>query len=459
MMTTAGKARRTDFVAVLAAMLAAAVLVSVLPPSVEGAAGPASAAPRVQVMVRFAEHVAPAQRRAAVRRAGGVVTDDLHLIDGLGARLPTAAVPRLQSMTGVHSVSPVAAVASRAASMTPVYGATIGAERLRTERQLSGRGVTVAVIDSGIEKHKDLGGRVHSVVVNDDAGGAGDDYGHGTHVAGIIAGDGAKTGYLGVAPEAELLSIKIADRDGLATTLDAVKGIQYAVDRADRLGIRVINLSLASTQAQSPRTDPLAAAAEVAWMHGIVVVAAAGNDGKADSAVSYAPANDPYVITVGATDDRGTADPSDDVVAPWSSRGTTQTGVAKPEVLAPGTGIVSTLAKGSDFTRLCEECVIDKTYFRASGTSMAAAVVSGAAALVLQAHPDWTPDQVKAALMRTSSPYLRADLAAGTAPDAGRSAQSHRLSSLLNPDSPEIDFDAASWRAASWRAASWRVFF
>ena len=259
----------------------------------------------------------------------------------------------------------------------------------------------VAVIDTGIAG--DLpdfqiprgGSRViASAVTNPCARDANDHYGHGTHVAGLIAGNSliynnwAHGKYMGVAPRANLISVKVSDDDGNTTVLDVIYGIQFAVDNKAAYGIRVVNLSLSSTVAESYRTDPLDAAVESAWFSGLVVVTAAGNEGAANDGVTFAPANDPWVITAGALDDRGTLTRLDDVLAPWSSRGLTQDGVRKPEVLAPGARLVSTLAPNSDFAHLCPECTVDSRYFRAGGTSMSAAVVSGAAALLLEAHPD-----------------------------------------------------------------------
>ena len=178
------------------------------------------------------------------------------------------------------------------------------------------------MIDSGIAG--DLpdfvtGGRsrvIASAVTNPCAADANDQFGHGTHVAGLIAGNSLNSPvkrnlagrYMGVAPRANLISVKVSDDDGETTVLDVIYGIQFAVDNKDRFGIRVVNLSLSSTVAESYLTDPLDAAAESAWFSGLVVVAAAGNDGIAPDAVSYAPGNDPYVISVGGMDDRGTHD-------------------------------------------------------------------------------------------------------------------------------------------------------
>ena len=494
--TRSGKTRQKELYAVVAALLAAAILAALLPQRAQSAGEPLPAATvsTSDVIVRFAPQVSTADRRATIEAAGGTVTHDLHLIGGLGARMTAPAAERLRSAMGVLDVAFAAPVESRSGRWSDevgpkaVYRETIGLPARNA--RLTGEGVGVAVVDTGIAgdlpdftlSRTNRRSRVRvSAVVNPNARSAADPLGHGTHIAGIIAGDGDNRSpsdrrrgrYVGVAPDARLVSVKIADDQGHATTLDAIYGIQFAVDHADELDIDVLNLSLASSVAESPRTDPLAAAAEAAWLHGIVVVAAAGNAGDDPDAVSYAPGNDPYVITVGATDDQGTKSVLDDLVPSWSSRGRTQTGLAKPDVMAPGANIISTLAPDSEFETLCPTCVVDDEYFRVGGTSMAAAVTSGAVALLLEAHPDWTPDQVKAALMSTasSSGALRVDRAvyANPVPDAVK--QRHSLNRLIDPNAspPTINYTAASWRAASWRyadrsdgarpswaAASWR---
>jgi serine protease AprX len=309
---------------------------------------------------------------------------------------------------------------------------------------------------------------IASAVTNPRATHAADGYGHGTHVAGLIAGngtartaaDGAVGRYVGIAPEADLVSIKASDDHGATSVLDVIYGLQFAVDHREAYGIRVVNLSLSSSVAESPRTDPLDAAAESAWLHGIVVVAAAGNAGAAADAVAYAPANDPYVITVGAVDDAGTASTSDDQVPSWSSRGLTQDGVPKPDVLAPGAHLVSTLAPDSDFAGQCPDCLVDGSYFRVGGTSMAAAVVSGAVADLLDAHPTWTPNQVKGALTHTGptvagSPGRMLRLPAALSA-TGRTLTANaglQPSPLLDPATGDLDPGRIAWTGASWRAA------
>jgi serine protease AprX len=285
-------------------------------------------------------------------------------------------------------------------------------------------------------------------------------------VAGLIAGNSLnrvsgkkerRGHYMGVAPRANLISVKVSDDDGDTTVLDVIYGIQFAVEHKDQFGIRVVNLSLSSTVAESYLTDPLDAAVESAWFSGLVVVAAAGNEGTGADAVSYAPANDPFVITAGGLDDRSTWSERDDMLAPWSSRGVTQDGIRKPEVLASGARLVSTLAPGSDFVDLCPTCVVDGEYFRVSGTSMSAAVVSGVAALMLERNPHWTPDQVKGALVST----LREVPGAGATVNAyealrgsGTANAGLVRNTLLDPASGLIDWNRASFRRASFRDAA-----
>ena len=235
----------------------------------------------------------------------------------------------------------------------------------------------MAVIDTGIAgDHPDFRDRsrssrvIASAVTNPCASDANDHFGHGTHVGGPDRRQQPQpqqeaTGrYMGVAPRANLISVKVSDDDGRTTVLDVIYGIQFAVEQKDRFGIRVVNLSLSSTVAESYLTDPLDAAVESAWFSGLVVVAAAGNEGAGADSVSYAPANDPFVITAGGLDDRGTWSERDDVLAQWSSRGVTQDGIRKPEVLAPGARLVAALAPRSDFADLCPSCVVDSEYFR-----------------------------------------------------------------------------------------------
>jgi serine protease AprX len=436
---------------------------------------------RVEVIIQLARGVNASQGRALVRSSGGQPGLDLHIINGLSARLTASAARRLAASRLVHAVSLNAAIKESTLvnfnprQMATVFDQSVGATRLWNFS--TGKSVGVAVIDTGITgdsadfrtSQTNLASRVTaSAVVDPNAATAADRYGHGTDVAGLIAGNGGyldsadplRGQYAGSAPDANLISIKISDDDAQATTLDAIYGLQFAVDHKSDYNIRVVNMSFRSTSAESYQTDPLDAAAEQAWFDGIVVVAAAGNLGTAPGAVSYPPGNDPYVLTVGAVDDQGTSSTRDDVETDWSSRGVTQDGLTKPDVLAPGAHIVSTLAPGSAFATLCPTCIIGGHYFQASGTSMAAPIVAGVAADLIAAHSHWTPDMVKGAIVNTAD-----SLSGGgrevNAIDAYR-ARGRRLvsnqdftpNSLIDPRTGTIDYSKAGWTAGSWSVAA-----
>ena len=235
------------------------------------------------------------------------------------------------------------------------------------------------------------------------------------------------------------------------------------MDHKAEYNIRVLNLSLESTVAESYKTDPLDAAVEAAWFDGIFVVAAAGNRGPGGDAVSRAPGNDPYIVTVGAVDDQGTKEIADDVPATWSSRGTTQDGVSKPDIYAPGAKIVSTLAPNSAYADLCASCVSeDGEYIRTGGTSMAAPMVAGAAAIGFQLMPSLTPDRIKALLRDSDRPLTDTidelslvDAARRFSTDGGRLAnQGLTPNEYIDPATGAIDYTRSSWSRSSWSNAS-----
>ncbi|HKG36160.1 MAG TPA: S8 family peptidase [Solirubrobacterales bacterium] len=438
---------------------------------------------RVEVIVQLTAGAKRADAAPLVRELGGTVTRDLHIINAVVAKLPAAGASELAASAKVKAVSLNGAVKPQwgdGDSLATSFNQSIQSDGVWTSKssQATGKGVGVAVVDTGIagdvpdfrRSSSDRTSRViGSAVVHPDAVTAGDSYGHGTHVAGIIAGDSYNRGwgdpnrgrYSGVAPDANLISIKASDELGNSTILDVIYGIQFAVDHKDEYNIRVLNLSLESTVAQSYKTDPLDAAVEAAWFKGIVVVAAAGNRGSAADAVSYAPGNDPYAISVGAVDDQGTKGPGDDLLATWSSRGTTQDGVSKPDVFAPGAKIVSNLAPGSAFTALCPTCVVNGEYIRAGGTSMAAPMVSGTAALLLELNPSLTPNQIKGLLKKWGRPLsegvneVSARVAANNINTAGQSVANGGLTpnSFIDPATGEIDYSRSSWSRSSWSDA------
>jgi len=268
--------------------------------------------------------------------------------------------------------------------------------------------VTVAILDSGVAADPDLGNRILASVNFADERVSRDPGGHGTHVAGIVAGDGTRSAgeFVGVAPGADIVDVRVLGRTGSGRISSVVRGIEWVVAHKSTYSIRVMNLSFGAPVTASYRTNPMSAAVEIAWQRGIVVVAASGNTGPArDTVVS--PGADPYVITVGATDDAGTLTRADDVLAPFSAWGTAEGN--KPDLVAPGRRIVSLRVQGSVLDTLFPDHVVvarnGATYMRLTGTSMATPVVSGAVALLLERRPDLTPDQVKAILIQSAQPY------------------------------------------------------
>jgi serine protease AprX len=331
---------------------------------------------------------------------------------------------------------------------------------------------TIAIVDSGVQQRADFGNRLVAQVNMCSlcsSGNSSDEEGHGTMVAGVAAGSGK---YAGGAQNAKLVSIRTANATGESRTSDVIAAADWISQNAAKYGIRVANFSLAGSSETSFRVDPLDKAVEGLWLKGIVVVAAAGNHGQgAPVSMSYAPGNDPFVITVGALDQHMTSDPTDDTIPSWSAYGMTMDGFHKPDLAAPGRYMVSTVPSGATIPATVPDRVLEPGYMWMSGTSFSTPVVSAAAAQILARHPGFTPDQVKGALMLSAN-YLPSneDGAAGVGEiDAGVA------STIDDPPNPNDGFtsyvstdpirgarvfDAASWNAfvsthASWAQASW----
>ena len=373
---------------------------------------------------------------AGVARAGGHVERRLGIINGLSARLPAGAADALRSAPGVLSVtgngvvrllsSGIEAYSAKTDDYSLAAQEAVSGVRQAWARGYTGQGIDVAVLDSGVAPVDGLA-TPGKVVLGPDltpesqnpATRQLDTFGHGTHMAGIIAGrDTAAadetgsalvddvTNFLGVAPDARVVSVKAADQHGNTDVSQVIAGIDWVVQHAhdeDR-NIRVLNLSFGTNSAQSYLIDPLAYAAEQAWLHGIVVVTSAGNSGGEDGRLTD-PAIDPLVIAVGADETNGTVGTSDDSIPSFSSTGTFS---RRPDLVAPGTHVQSLRAPGSqidiehgDTGRLGDR------FFRGSGTSQAAAFTSGAAALLLSQRPAATPDEIKALLRASSTRLLR----------------------------------------------------
>ena len=366
------------------------------------------------------------------------------------------------------------------------YREVVGAEALWQQTGLDGQGITVAVVDSGISDHVDLhqeannlnlaassSSRVIASNVFGDYASPIDEYEHGTHVAGIIAGNGnaSKGEYKGIAPGINLLNVRVSNDLGLTYTSDVIDGLQWIYNNKDTYNIRVVNLSINSVAPESYHTSPLDAAVEILWFNGITVVVSAGNNGTADGpSTLYPPANDPFVITVGAVEDRGTPGLDDDFVGTFSAYGTTESGFAKPELVAPGRNLISLLAS-TEATAYQNHPKhrVDDFYFRMSGTSMAAPVVSGSIALLLQDEPSLNPDQVKYRLMATANQnwpsYDIAKAGAGTV-DVYAAVYGTTLDSanwgitpsyMLSTGEEAIAFDSVGWNTVGWNTVGWNT--
>jgi serine protease AprX len=355
-----------------------------------------------------------------VRRIGGTVHRRLGIINSYVADVPN---PALNALVRNPLIARIELDRPTSATMERT-GPTIGSTSVRQVFGYDGTGVGVAIIDSGVTSwHDDLadaagGQRVERFVdfVNDQTS-AYDDYGHGTHVAGIIAGNGfdSSGARSGIAPNARVIVLKVLDHTGSGSISDVIAALDYVVAHRSDLNIRVVNLSVASGVYESYNSDPLALAARHAVEAGVVVVAAAGNFGRDASGhfvygAVTAPGNAPWVLTVGASSHMGTIDRSDDTVASFSSHGPTAIdATAKPDILAPGVGIESLSDPSSTFYMTQAPYLLAGTiattylpYLSQSGTSMAAPVVAGTVALMLQANPLLTPSGIKAILQYTA---------------------------------------------------------
>jgi len=266
---------------------------------------------------------------------------------------------------------------------------------------LSGKGITTAVVDTGIYPHEDLIKPINRILAFKDFVGRKskpyDDNGHGTHVAGDIAANGhsSQGKYKAPAYESNLVGVKVLNKYGSGNLSTIISGIEWCIENKDTYGIRIICLSLGAEAQSSYKDDILCEAVEKAWKSGIVVCAAAGNDGPALSTID-SPGIDPLIITVGAAGDENTPDRSNDIIAPFSSRGPTKVdNLPKPDVICPGVNIISLRSPGSYSDKTSKSSRVDNYYTNMSGTSMATPLCCSCIALLLQKNPSLTPDQVK----------------------------------------------------------------
>jgi serine protease AprX len=359
---------------------------------------------------------------------GAKIKSKFHVIGAVTMQVPVSVLPSLAANPNVVYMTPdrTQTITSTSVPTPEEFATAVQADLAASQYALTGTGIGVAVIDSGIAAHPDLNNangasRVvysQSFVVGDST--TSDKYGHGTHVAGLIGGTGAGSGtthgyaanYAGMAPNVNLINLRVLDQNGSGSDSQVIAAIQQAISLKNTYNIRIINMSLGRPVYESYTQDPVDQAVESAWKAGIVVVVAAGNGGRSQGASGFAtigvPANDPAVITVGATMTMDTATRVDDQIASYSSKGPTVLDhLVKPDLVAPGNRLVSLRVAGSTLDTAYPVYQIAPTsgtamYYELSGTSMSTPVVSGAVALMLQQNSALTPDQIKARLMKTA---------------------------------------------------------
>jgi serine protease AprX len=411
---------------------------------------------------------------ATVVLLGGQVTKQLPIVTGFAATIPSgtlsylATLPGVRAVTGDHLVVP-ASVSTETPVGPSVHRDAIGSSDANAGG-LTGAGTTVAVVDSGIADVDPLAARVRSVDVAGGGtarcvnlsteAGCDDTFGHGTFVAGMVNS---------VAPGADLVALKLSGRDGTSNVSTVLTALQWVITNRAAHGIDVVNLSLRSDSSLSYRLDPLNLAVEQVWANGITVVVAAGNQGDSPGTIAK-PGDDPWVITVGATDDHGTASTADDTVSDFSSRGPTLVdGLAKPDVVAPGRSLHSLRSPGSE-ADLRYPYFVDDTHRLGSGTSFSAPEVAGAAALLLQADPTASNDRIKFALMETARPLGAAtaagrgtiDVLAALSAPAGEANQTTFHPILFPTGAPSLldllgtEYEGTSWQGTSWQGTSWQ---
>jgi len=369
----------------------------------------------------------PTKGYLKTRQTGGATLRwQLPAISAVTMTVPASMLATLEKEPNVVYISPDRTQKMSANPLTEEFATAVEADVAASQYGFDGTGIGVAIIDSGIAAHPDLNNAngVSRVVysqsfVSGDAT-TPDRFGHGTHVAGLIGGNGSSSGtangyaatYAGVAPNVNIINLRVLDQNGTGTDSGVIAAIQEAITLKSVYNIRVINMSLGRPVFESYTLDPVDQAVEAAWQAGIVVVAAAGNNGRYAPTNGFGtivvPGNDPSVITVGATMTELTPTRADDQIASYSSKGpTTLDHTCKPDLTAPGNRQVSLRVSGSTLDTMYPQYEVAPSsgtamYYELSGTSMATPIVTGAVALMLQQTPSLTPDQVKARLMKTA---------------------------------------------------------
>lgn len=454
--------RGASISAVVAALVAAASIPAL---AIAGArSGGAGPAPQSQEALKHVIVTGPGAARA-VAASGATVRRELPLLRGVAATVTPAQLRQIESARGVAGVAVDNRIALNGTgpvefpSLSTIYPLVDGAD-VGWKRGFDGTGVGIAVIDSGTTPATDFGDRLVQVRLPGQQGSLDDAVGHGSLVAGIAAGRSPDGRYVGIAPGATVFAINVARPHGLYSS-DVIDGIQWVLKHDRQLGIRIVVLALSETSPSFYQKSQLDAAVEALWSDGIVVVTSSGNAGP--ETANVAPANDPFVITVGSTDTMDTVTTDDDVLAPFTSTGTPG-GYRKPELLAPGRHIVSVLAPGSLYERTAPlENLVSPGYVMINGSSFSAPQVAGAAALLLEANPTWSPDQVKHVLKTTARPVagtdIRAlDLSRAFTGNPGKVKQQQFPVSKASGGGGTISsWDSSSWSASSWNGSSWNA--
>jgi len=412
-----------------------------------------------------------ADPRGAARTHGRPIKN-IDLVGGVAAFVRAGDIQRLAHDPRTSFValdSPVRLTATGSvstASLATIYPGRDSASN-PWSAGATGEGVGIAIIDSGVTPSPDFGTRLVQVALDGQNGSLDDTVGHGTMVAGVAAGYSPDGKFIGLAPRANVYALNINRSDGVHTS-DVITALKWVFDNAHAYNIRVVNLSLTETVKSSYTESLLDLAIERVWASGVFVAVSAGNRGAGQ--IDYAPANDPLAFTVGAFDTMGTSGPGDDTYATWSSSGKTVDSTNKPELVAPGRAIAAPLPAGTYLDgRAPSANRVHPGYAAINGTSFAAPQVAGAAAIIYQWHPDWSPDNVKWALIAKQGSKPR-DSKVGSlslsssynyAGTPGRANQSVSAlvcapnTSCLKDGTVASKWDSASWNSGSWNSGSW----
>ena len=460
--------------AILAGALALALPLVAVPASSQAGASGGKSAKYIISSLSGLSSGALSSVTSAVTGVGSSANSDLSSVGVATAQLSQSQASSLAAVPGVTvtpnlTVKVQGTVGSSGRAPAAVFPEQTGASQLWNQGD-TGQGVNVAVLDTGITPLPDFAGRLVDGV--DLSGGNNpwnDQYGHGTFVAGLIAGDGASSGgqYMGEAPGACLVSVKVAGASGNTNLATVIAGVGWTIAHASVDNIRVLNMSLGYIPQTSTVLNPLDQAVERAWEAGITVVVSAGNSGPGNGTI-LSPGDDPLVITAGAVDDGGQTDPSADTMTTFSSAGPTNPdGWFKPDLVTSGRSVVSLRDPGSTIDVQNPSARVGSANFVGSGTSFSSAITAGAAALLLSADPSYTPNTVKGTLLGTTTqgpvgnPFVDGhgilDVAAAVASPALTLTQTPPTSATAMGSTVQLAVSGASssWNPANWSGSAW----